>query len=152
MPDIVREALDIVWAGLVLVGARKQMSRFYHGKEHLDRVATFGADYWRLRRRYCLTGRACHGERWAELASEGDPMIQFFVYQAEFSDNDRYHLQGYVELNGCMEYAGIWRLFGDGVHIEAARGSREQNIAYCTKEQTRVRGGANGLVECLGEE
>ena len=68
--------------------------------------------------------------------------IQFLVWQTEVCpDTRRRHIQGYVELKKPKRLTGIKKLFDDNtMHIEASRGSAEQNIAYATKEESRAEG------------
>ncbi len=65
--------------------------------------------------------------------------MQYLVYQEEHPEDGTYHFQGYCEfltqmsLNPAKELLG-----GAGVHLERRRGSQEQAIKYCKKEDTRV--------------
>lgn len=52
----------------------------------------------------------------------------------------RKHLQGYIEYNSPLRIAAVKRHLGERVHLEPRRGTREQAIAYCEKEETRVEG------------
>lgn len=64
------------------------------------------------------------------------------VFQLERGDTTGYtHWQGYVEYVRSTNFNRVKTDLGDpAVHIEPALGSRSQNIAYCTKQDTRVRG------------
>lgn len=51
------------------------------------------------------------------------------------------HIQGYVQLTKRLRYGGVKDLLGDpALHLEEARGTPQQNLEYCTKEETRVDG------------
>lgn len=86
--------------------------------------------------------------------------VKFFIGQIEKGDASAHlHLQAYVEFdhveNGMsmVECKREMKLFfnsaggnqANAVHIEVARGTREQQIAYCTKEATRVNSEGNQL-------
>lgn len=61
------------------------------------------------------------------------------VWQLEAGAEGTIHYQGYIEfsqgkrLNTMRELSGL-----QGAHFEACNGSREQNIAYCTKLESRL--------------
>jgi len=90
---------------------------------------------------------------WAQAVYDEGKRVQFLVYQVESCPNTgRRHLQGYLEVHspcGIGHYGdpnhrdgGIKAILQDGgVHIDVARGSAEQCIAYCTKEESRVEEG-----------
>lgn len=50
------------------------------------------------------------------------------------------HLQGYIEISYSMVFSRVKRLLGGTAHIERRKGSAEQAIAYCKKDDTRVDG------------
>lgn len=52
----------------------------------------------------------------------------------------RIHIQGYCEFNKPVRQRAFKLLLADHCHVEPARSSRETNIDYCTKEDTRVKG------------
>lgn len=49
------------------------------------------------------------------------------------------HWQGYVVMKNPCRFQGVRKALGlpDTTHMEIARGSDEENRAYCTKEETR---------------
>ncbi len=63
--------------------------------------------------------------------------ITFFVVQSEESESGTFHFQAYCEFRKAVGLRVIKAIFGDRVHVEAARGSFAQNIIYCTKVSTR---------------
>lgn len=71
--------------------------------------------------------------------------VKFAVMQLESAPTTgRLHLQGYFFLEG---HNGLGRRtifqrypFLTGAHLEPAQGTVDQNIAYCTKEESRVAG------------
>ena len=70
--------------------------------------------------------------------------IKYIVWQLERGGRSaRLHLQGFVMFEDKVRITGCKsRLFGlnDIVHIEACKGSPEQNRKYCTKDDTRIAG------------
>jgi len=62
--------------------------------------------------------------------------VAYMVYQLEEGDQEHTpHLQGYVRFINRKMFATVARFFAnEGVHLEQAKGSEEQNKAYCTKE------------------
>lgn len=73
------------------------------------------------------------------LEIEGLPNgIRYIIYQHERGDHD--HLQGYIELSRDQQMTWLRKNFSMTAHFEPAKGTRDQNRAYCTKEDTRVNG------------
>lgn len=85
-------------------------------------------------RNWCFTSFAvpeCDTER-----------IQYMVYQKEIGkETKREHYQGYVEFKDKFSMLGVKKLFGDrSLHLEPRRGTQEQAIQYCKKDETRAGG------------
>lgn len=103
-------------------------------------------------RRYCFTKWIRDADEhlfWSskEDVSERLPhdLVRYCCWQIEVpGENHLAHVQGYFEFKKLTTLAGIKRLPLPGnwpeVHIEASRGSAQQNIDYCTKEDTRLDG------------
>jgi len=70
-------------------------------------------------------------------------LFKFSAFQLErCPETGNLHVQGYVELTKPQRFTWIksnWGLFVNG-HFERRRGTRDQAIAYCEKEESRVRG------------
>lgn len=66
--------------------------------------------------------------------------IRYMVYQEEVGANGTPHFQSYVQFNKRVSGKQLKDIFGDRVHHDVARGSAEQNKAYCTKPEGRVDG------------
>jgi len=68
---------------------------------------------------------------------------KFSAFQLErCPETGNLHVQGYVELTKPQRFTWIksnWELFANA-HFERRRGTRDQAIAYCEKEESRVRG------------
>ena len=96
--------------------------------------------------RVCFTSY-CIDPRWPGLAADfAAKECNFFICQPEktktvhVNDEDilvnRAHTQGYFELKRRFDIGTVKALLGgalDNPHLEAALGSAEQNIVYCTK-------------------
>lgn len=65
---------------------------------------------------------------------------KYGVCQLERGSSGTEHLQGYCSRGGSTSFSTWKASIGHRAHIEAARGSAEENKAYCTKEDTRVEG------------
>ena len=59
--------------------------------------------------------------------------FRYVVYGKEIGDSNTPHLQGYVVFHTMQRLAAVKRL-SPRAHWEVARGSTEQNKAYCTKD------------------
>lgn len=75
---------------------------------------------------------------------EGVPMydgetMEYLLYQEEIGAEGTYHLQGYCEFTSRKTMNQAKALLGGvNVHIEARRGTQQQAIDYCKKEDSRV--------------
>lgn len=66
--------------------------------------------------------------------------LAFFVGQRErCPDTGRIHWQAYIRLSQQSSFTAV-KAWLPGAHIEDAKGNEDQNIAYCSKEDTRVSG------------
>jgi len=63
------------------------------------------------------------------------------VWQHEVGDSGTEHLQGYVNFSVSMRRAAVSKLSGMGrAYLELRRGTKAENLAYCTKEEGRLDG------------
>jgi len=70
-----------------------------------------------------------------------DPnLMAYLVYQRErCPDTGRLHWQGYCEFHRDRKIGGIQTALGIGrSHVEGRRGSQDQAIEYCTKQESRI--------------
>jgi hypothetical protein len=65
------------------------------------------------------------------------PDIKLMVYQLEEADSTTLHYQGYVEFRTAKRISTLKNI-NSHAHFEVRRGSRQQAIEYCMKEDTRV--------------
>ncbi len=73
----------------------------------------------------------------------GDPpsRCRFLVCQLErCPDTQRLHLQGYVEVTTPCRFSWLHRVLDPRLRLEESKGNAEQNVVYCTKEDSRVSG------------
>lgn len=71
--------------------------------------------------------------------------VRYAIGQAEVAPTTgALHIQGYCELHKPMRFTGLQSAVAllQGAHMEASRGTRDQNIAYCSKEESRYFGPA----------
>jgi hypothetical protein len=68
--------------------------------------------------------------------------VRYYIWQIEVCpDTGREHAQGYIEFNRQVTLRDIKDIFNDNtLHIEERRGSQEDAIAYCKKDDTRKPG------------
>jgi len=67
--------------------------------------------------------------------------IKGFVGQEEVGANGTPHYQFYTEFKAQTHMTGVKKAAGvNSLHLEKSKGSKKQNIAYCTKEDTRAEG------------
>lgn len=64
----------------------------------------------------------------------------FVVFQKEVGENGTPHYQGYAEFSRAIRWSFMRRLVGQPVHCERRRGTAEEAVAYCQKDDTRVDG------------
>lgn len=62
--------------------------------------------------------------------------ISYIIYQKE--EAGQCHLQGYIELSKQMSFRKVGSKFA--WHIESRRGTQQQAIEYCSKDDTRIDG------------
>lgn len=68
--------------------------------------------------------------------------LRYLIYQEEVGENGNYHFQGYIELTSPrrISYIKKWPGF-ETAHLEIRRGTQEQAIAYCRKQdETYIAG------------
>jgi len=77
-----------------------------------------------------------------QLDFSQNPVVTFAVWQLEQApETGRYHFQGYLELSKQQSIAQVQSFPGlAGCHIEPRRGSQEQAIEYCEKDESRTLG------------
>ncbi len=64
---------------------------------------------------------------------------KYLIYQSELGEDGTEHLQGYMEFEGQKRFQYLKTRI-PRAHIEARRGTQQQAIDYCRKEETRLDG------------
>lgn len=84
------------------------------------------------------------GHKLVRAALESMAKVTFIVCQLEVAPTtNQRHVQGYVHFNEGVTLSQIKNHLnpkGFFPHLEVARGSVEENVKYCTKEETRLAG------------
>lgn len=62
--------------------------------------------------------------------------MRYLVYQEEVGESGTHHFQGYIEMPRPVRFTHFRNL--ERAHFEPARGTPDECIEYCTKEDTRV--------------
>jgi len=100
-------------------------------------------------KRWCFTinfGRESgqgNGEalEWAGKMEPIEEPVRYRIYQIEAGNSGTVHYQGYLECSSSRSLRQLKRLPGyHRAHFEVARGTREENIKYCSKEESRIEG------------
>lgn len=65
--------------------------------------------------------------------------VGFIIYQLEQGDNNTPHFQGYVQFATRKTLLSAKRAISQRAHLEVARGSPQENVAYCSKDP-KIRG------------
>lgn len=95
-----------------------------------------------------MSHRATIALRKLNAAAQVSPCI-FAVFQPERGeDTGRLHIQAYFEFDKSMTLAQVRKHCGSDVWAEVAKGSQDECIAYCTKDDSRV---PNGEIVRFGE-
>lgn len=66
--------------------------------------------------------------------------LKYGIFQLERGANGTDHCQGYGSAENPTSFQRWKQLVGTRAHIEKARGTAEENKAYCSKEDTRIEG------------
>lgn len=91
-------------------------------------------------RRYCFTINDCdQGLQDTPDLQLDASAVRYAVYQLERApDTGHLHIQGYFELNASRSRGKAAQLLPGKPHMEKANGSRDQCVAYCSKDDSRV--------------
>ena len=76
------------------------------------------------------------------------PDVKLMVYQLEEANSSTLHYQGYVEFTTAKRISTLKNINAHA-HFEVRRGSRQQAIEYCMKEDTRVPGSEPVIIGTL---
>jgi len=81
----------------------------------------------------CLTLNNYTDDDFTNLIEECTKMKYKFIIGKEVGANGTKHLQGYIEFGKQISLKGLKEL-NDKAHWEKARGNRDQNFTYCSKD------------------
>lgn len=73
-------------------------------------------------------------------SDNGPASIRYLVFQQEVGEEGTPHLQGYISFKGQKSLSWLKKMVSDRAHFGMAKGTTEQNRAYCTKDDTRKEG------------
>lgn len=90
------------------------------------------------------TSPRTYAKNWCLTIFEDNPVkfdekeMQFLIYQREkCPTTEKKHYQTYIQFKTKKYFTTIKKLYPNA-HIEVARGSPQDNIDYCSKEETRI--------------
>jgi len=66
--------------------------------------------------------------------------VGYIIFQLESGLNGTSHFQGYVQFKTRRSLLQCKRSLGERCHLEPARGSPDDNVAYCSKLDGQIRG------------
>lgn len=69
-------------------------------------------------------------------------LFRYIIFQLEHGEKETPHYQGFIQFTNQTRWSSIKKLSEDfnRAHFEASRGSVDQNIAYCSKDEGRIGG------------
>jgi hypothetical protein len=103
-------------------------------------------------RTWCWTLNNYTDAQRTHLSVSVAPAASFLIYQPERGAEGTPHLQGFICFANPRAFAGVRRLFGDlNPHLERMRGTCQQAIDYCRKDDSRDVGAGFG-VQVFGVE
>jgi len=89
---------------------------------------------------WCFTLNNYSAEEVTALNGAITEHTSYAVYQHETGENGTRHLQGFFHFGNKVRLEWVRARFSPRAHYEVARGTVAQNVAYCTKEETRDAG------------
>ena len=66
--------------------------------------------------------------------------IKYLIFQEEQGEEETRHFQGYIEWRNRKMLSYVKRHFNHRAHYEKRRGTQQEAIDYCRKEDTRIAG------------
>lgn len=92
-------------------------------------------------RNWCFTLHVQEDKDYGDFVS-GNDKLRCAVWQLErCPTTQQLHLQGYCEFTASMRMGAVKSIFSQSsMHLELRKGPRAAAIAYCRKEDTRIKG------------
>lgn len=84
-------------------------------------------------KRWCLTFNNYTNEEYVSLKNGLDSRSTGYILGLEIGESGTKHVQGYVEFKGLIELSSLKKI-NKKIHWEKAKGNKEANIKYCSKE------------------
>lgn len=92
-------------------------------------------------RAWCFTIQVADDDKAPVLPRWDEKEMRFMVCQLEKAPTTgKRHWQGYVYFERVKKLVTCKKIFGPAAHLEKARGTPEENLAYCSKSETRIEG------------
>lgn len=88
----------------------------------------------RKTRRFCLTLNNWTVEEYQHIAQTFFCHGKEWIIGKEIGEKKTPHLQMYIEFKNARSFAAVKKLTNDRCHIEKAKGNREHNRIYCSKD------------------
>ena len=88
-------------------------------------------------RSWCFTANNYTPELLERIRGSVAQASSFLCFQPERGETGTPHLQGFIHFSNPRALGGLTKLFGRGVHFESMRGTVDQAIDYCSKEDSR---------------
>ena len=86
-------------------------------------------------KRWCFTVNNFTKDEWLSILDKvTDKVVKYAVIGEETADSGTVHLQGYVRFKTSQRLTSVKKYVGRRAHVEACRGSEEENKLYCTKD------------------
>lgn len=89
-------------------------------------------------RAYCFTLNNPTEDEFRDLL---DIKCRYIIAASEVGESDTPHVQGFIYFAEAVSFSSVKRLIGGRSHIERARGTTAQAIAYCQKDGDYVEFG-----------
>lgn len=107
------------------------------GNTNTDVSNTLDSGRQERKRRWCFTVNNWTPEIFTHLTHYFGN-IPFIIGQEEGDEKHTPHLQGYVEFNNTHTLTALKHKLGNQISWRWCRGSREQNIDYCSKQNVKA--------------
>lgn len=72
---------------------------------------------------------------------ETNDQVRYLIYGREKGEEGTPHLQGYIMFYNPKNFKQVKKFLGDRCHIEKSKGTIQQNIAYCSKDDDFIEFG-----------
>lgn len=92
-------------------------------------------------RAFCFTDFENKSEIDIVDRAKADKQCNFIILQEEkCPKTGKVHYQGYLQFASPQRWSRVKKIVSKSAHLQASKGTLEQNIAYCSKSATHLRG------------